>query len=300
MKKDIYRTIAVVTGVFMLTVAIMLVMNYFQVRQVTPLETEVMTTLKSLNESNPDNADLQAQIRQLDLLSRKAYFVQEDHLKTGVILLLVMTAVFVFCLRGYYADVLHIAPKDIDIFDEWLVKSRSRKYVQWLTATLTIVALVAVVASNPQWLKSDKANEEETLVAEQSETPATEAVVAEATAPKTPAEAPAEDEETAAETTEEVAAEQTAEAAPAAPAAARVNHGMFRGNNSNGHSSARNIPTTWDFAGGGKIAWKHALTTKQGFSSPAVHNNRIFYTGGDEAGRELYCHDLTTGDLLWT
>ena len=101
MKKDIYRTIAVVTGVFMLTVAIMLVMNYFQVRQVTPLETEVMTTLKSLNESNPDNADLQAQIRQLDLLSRKAYFVQEDHLKTGVILLLVMTEVFVICLRGY-------------------------------------------------------------------------------------------------------------------------------------------------------------------------------------------------------
>ena len=303
MKKDIYRTIAVVTGIFMLTVAIMLVMNYFQVRQVTPLETEVMTTLKSLNESNPDNADLQAQIRQLDLLSRKAYFVQEDHLKTGVILLLVMTAVFVFCLRGYYADVLHIAPKDIDIFDEWLVKSRARKYVQWLTAALTLVALVAVVASNPQWLKSDKANEEETLVAEQSETPATEAVVAEATPVETPAEAPAEGEEAAAETTEEVAAEQTTEAAPAAPAApaaARVNHGMFRGNNSNGHSSARNIPTTWDFAGGGKIAWKHALTTKQGFSSPAVHNNRIFYTGGDEAGRELYCHDLATGDLLWT
>lgn len=220
----------------MFTLSIMLVANYFQVRNITPLETEVMTTLKSLNETNPDNADLQAQIRQLDLLSRKAYFVQEEHLKTGIYILLFMSAVFVFCLRGYYADVLHIAPKDIDIFDEWLVKSRSRKYVQWLAASLTVVALVLVVASNPQWLNSDKTAEEETLVAEQTEAPAAESVVAEATPAETVEAAPAEGEQTEAETTDEAATEQTAEAAPAAPAAARVNHGMFRGNNSNGHS----------------------------------------------------------------
>ena len=306
MKKDIFRTIAVVTGIFMLTLSIMLVANYFQVRNITPLETEVMTLLKSLNEANPDNTELQAQIRQLDLLSRKAYFVQEEHLKTGIYILLFMAAVFVYCLRGYYADVLHIAPKDIDVFDEWLVKSRSRKYVQWLTASLTIVALIIVVASNPQWLKSDKA-EEDSLLAEQTEVASADNVLAEATPTEAPAEAPAKQvtdtpSQTPSEepTTSTESVEQSAPAPTVAPATQRVNHGMFRGNNSNGHSQARNIPTSWDFAGGGNILWKHSLTTKQGFSSPAVYGNRIFYTGGDEVSRELYCHDLTTGDLLWT
>ena len=115
MDKNIYRTIAVVTGVFMLTVATMLAIHYFQVRQITPLQTDVMETLKGLNEMNSDNAELQQQIRQLDLLARKAYFVQEDHQKMGVYLLLGMAAVFVVCLRGYYKGVMHIAPKEIDL-----------------------------------------------------------------------------------------------------------------------------------------------------------------------------------------
>ena len=85
MKKDIYRTIAVVTGIFMLTVTIMLTTNYFQVRNISPLQTEVMETLKSLNETYGDNTTLQEQIRQLDLLARKAYFVQEEHQKNSYV-----------------------------------------------------------------------------------------------------------------------------------------------------------------------------------------------------------------------
>lgn len=305
MKKDIYRTIAVVTGVFMLTVASMLAINYFQVRQITPLQTDVMETLKGLNEMNSDNEQLQTQIRQLDLLARKAYFVQEDHQKVGVYLLLGMAVVFVVCLRGYYQGVMHLAPKEIDLFDEWLVQSRSRKYVHWLAGVLTVVALVAVVASNPDWFKSDEPVSEE-LVAENVE-PVVEEPVA-AAEPTT--EAPAETAETATETeapaAEAPAAAEVAEATPAAaaaptaPAAARVNHHMFRGRNSNGHSAARNIPTQWDPASGDKVVWRQTELGKQGFSSPIVHNDKIFFTGGDEAARELYCYDMNTGNHLWT
>ena len=75
---------------------------------------------------------------------------------------------------------------------------------------------------------------------------------------------------------------------------------MFRGRNSNGHSSAKSIPAKWDLASGGSIKWKEALSSKQGFSSPIVHNDRIFFTGGDASSREIYCHDLASGKQLWS
>ena len=301
MDKNIYRTIALVTGVFMLTVATMLAINYFQVRQITPLQTDVMETLKGLNEMNSDNEQLQAQIRQLDLLARKAYFVQEDHQKVGVYLLLGMAAVFVFCLREYYKGVMHIAPKEIDIFDEWLMKSRSRRYVHWLAGVLTVVALIAVVASNPQLFERDEEPLQELMaesaVVEDEVTKAmSESIAMEATEVVSAAETVEPNAESVAEATTPVATT----ASTVTPAAARVNHHMFRGRNSNGHSQAKGVPTQWDLPGGGKIAWRQTEMGKQGFSSPIVHNNKLFFTGGDQASRELYCHDLSTGEHLWT
>ena len=70
--RKLYRNIAIVTTVFMLALAVMLGVSYYQMQQVSPLETGVMETLKELNETNGDNESLQQQIRELDLLSRKA------------------------------------------------------------------------------------------------------------------------------------------------------------------------------------------------------------------------------------
>ena len=351
MKKDIYRTIAIVTGIFMLTVTIMLTTNYFQVRNISPLQTEVMETLKSLNETYGDNTTLQEQIRQLDLLARKAYFVQEEHQKMGVYLLIAMSIVFIACLRGYYADIKHIAPKHIDVFDEWLIQSRSRKYIHILTGALAVIALFIIINANRKESGSTDENAvtEETVIAEQTENVASEeSAEAETLAAVTTNETSSNEDaasatETTAETkevveqseattqvaTEEAAKANNADNAPttesakpaetaqttpndasatatapetATPATTqqRVNHHMFRGRNSNGHSSAKGIPTKWDLASGGSIKWKEALSSKQGFSSPIVHNDRIFFTGGDASSRELYCHDLASGKQLWS
>ena len=64
-------------------------------QQVSPLQAEVMQTLKELNEANGENEALQQQVRQLDLLSRKAYFVKEGQLKVGLFILLAMAGVLV-------------------------------------------------------------------------------------------------------------------------------------------------------------------------------------------------------------
>ena len=49
--RKLYRNIAIVTTVFMLALAVMLGVSYYQMQQVSPLETGVMETLKELNET---------------------------------------------------------------------------------------------------------------------------------------------------------------------------------------------------------------------------------------------------------
>ena len=75
MNKDIYRNIAAVTAIFIISLSVMLITNYFQVRGVTPLQTEVVETLKLLNDTNPDNPELQEQIRQIGFISSQGLFL---------------------------------------------------------------------------------------------------------------------------------------------------------------------------------------------------------------------------------
>lgn len=63
MKKRILRNIAVVTAVFIVTLSVMLITNYFQVSDTTPLQTEIVETLKELNDANANNPVLHEQIR---------------------------------------------------------------------------------------------------------------------------------------------------------------------------------------------------------------------------------------------
>lgn len=299
MNKDIYRNIAAVTAVFIITLSVMLITNYFQVRGITPLQTEVIETLKELNDTNADNPVLQEQIRQLDLLARRAYFIQEDHLKSGVYILLGMVLIFVLSLRFYFKGEMHIPDKEIDPIDEWMLKSKSRRYLTWGTLGLVAVALLFVFLSSPL-LKSTERKEatKETLVADSGEAAPVEAAEPEAIAEPQP-EATASDEPTPAEATETQATiEAPAVAEAAQPAVSKVTSNAFRGNQSNGISSAKGVPTQWDLAGGNNILWKKPIP-RAGHNSPVINGNRVFFTGGDKEARELFCYDLTSGEQLW-
>lgn len=46
------------------------------------------------------------------------------------------------------------------------------------------------------------------------------------------------------------------------------------------------------------VLWQ-TPTLAPGFNSPIVWSNRVFYSGGTAAAREVFCHDLTDGKLLW-
>ena len=305
MNKNIFRNIAAVTAVFALTLSIMLVTNFFQVRKATPLQAEVTETLKTLNDQNADNPELQEQIRQLDLLSRRAYFTGESHLKTGIYLLLAMLGVLILCLRLYYEGVKNIPEKDIDPLDDWLIRSKSRKYVLGGAGALAAAALVLAFLSSPYYTSLKESHKKDLVadvpVPEEETELSTADEYAQAGIEKTE-ETAAEAEETPAENEETPAATdttQTQEEALAEPEIPKTTHNAFRGNQSNGQSSARNIPTSWSLAERRNIAWKSDIP-KPGFNSPVLNGRNIFLTGADASARELYCYDLFTGERRWT
>lgn len=301
MKKAILRNIAIVSAIFIATFSIMLITNYFQVRGATPLQTEVVETLKELNDANADNPVLQEQIRQLDLLARKAYFVRYDHLMTGVYILLGMLAVFIICLRLYFAHDKHIPGKKIDPIDEWAMKSQARTYVAWVASGIVAIALVFAVLSSP-YLKTSKATDQGPATDMSARSQGAEShpeAGASGFSPEVNAiPADEQQEEVATEETDSVHTE-TAEAPVEEAVISKITHNAFRGNNSNGISSAKGVPTSWDLRNGTNIVWKHDIPRK-GFNSPVINGNRVFFSGADEQARELYCYDLTTGEKRWS
>jgi len=290
MNKKIARNIAIVTAIFIVAFAIMLITNYFQVRGFNPLQTEVIETLKEINYDNSQNVKLQEQIRQLDLLARRAYFVRMDHLKTGVYLLVGMLFIFIITARYYFEGLKDIPAKDIDPIDDWAEKSLARKYVNWVAGGLVAAALVFAFLSSPflQSHNSDDsqdAQNQEIVAAEEDADNGANAN------PDLLADSAEADEDSPA-----VAADDsTSTPEPDVP---KVTHTSFRGNNSSGISPAKNIPTKWDLATNENIAWKVDIA-RRGYNSPVISGSRVFLTGADEQARELYCYDLHTGALLW-
>ena len=285
MKKKIVRNIAIVSAIFIVTFTIMLVTNYFQVKSGEPLRTELIENLKQLNDENANNPELQVQIRELDLVARKAYFIRHDRLITGTIILIIMLITFIVSVRIYYAEDKNIPDKQIDPIDDWAIKTLSRKYVTWIAGGLGTVAILFAVLTSP-YLKSlttDKNTEETSDIA---------AVVE-------------NEEETAEETSEADAillAENNMDSLMTDSTAieiSKVTHNGFRGNNSNGISSAKKVPTKWNLNSGENIAWKNKIPRK-GYSSPIINGNKVFISGADNQARELYCYELSSGKLLWT
>ncbi len=274
------------TTVFMLVLVVMLGVSYYQMQQVSPLETGVMETLKELNETNGDNELLGQQIRELDLLSRKAYFVKEGQLKVGLYLLLGMAAVLAVCLNLYFKETKNLPEKKFDPIDEWMIKSRARKYIGWAAVAALIVGIGFVGFQHIDFKgllaqsSGESGNASDTLVAQDSLNGQLSAVNTQLSADSVK---------------EDVDSAEVDDGMPELKIASR----SFRGNNSSATSSARGIATSWNLSAKKNILWQSSIP-KHGYNSPVITGRNVFITGADAKARELYCYDVWTGELKWT
>jgi len=76
------------------------------------------------------------------------------------------------------------------------------------------------------------------------------------------------------------------------------NWGRFRGPDGCGVSTQTNIPLTWDVKTGANVIWKVPVPAP-GYNSPIIWGERLFFSGGNEKKREVFCLDTKTGATLW-
>jgi outer membrane protein assembly factor BamB len=102
------RGVAMVAGIFSVAVATLLVANYVQMVTMKPLDSPAMADLRALYKAKPDDDQLAAEIRALDLVSRRAYFTRQWQTTTGGWMLVAGVALFLGCLHASTALRDHI------------------------------------------------------------------------------------------------------------------------------------------------------------------------------------------------
>ncbi|TVR74523.1 MAG: hypothetical protein EA408_02090 [Marinilabiliales bacterium] len=310
-KIKIAKQTATVAGAFCLVISLLLLLNYLQMRSADPLESEVMETLVQRLRMEPGNEQLKQEIRQFDLLARKAYFTSLWQVRTGGYLLLFASIIMVVALRVYYSLIARIEkPEDEEETDDIAGRALSRRWILAGTGILVAIALVATfTVSDPveRYLAGAPISEE---VEDQVERiTITDPEPRPAPVPF-PDDTATEDEdrvtepgEEPGEATAEHAAPEVTPVSPAAPAfpgetAIRNNHNAIRGPWSNGVVYHDNLPVEWDGESGSNILWKVPIPL-HAFSSPVIWGDRLFITGADADERKVFCFDRHTGDLLW-
>src|SRR5574341_286306 len=96
---SVARGVAFGAAAFTLIVCVLIIANYLQTKAMDPLNSEALATLMRKLEKDPTNQELRDQIRALNLLSRKAYFVTQWQLKAGAYFLLSGVIVLLAALK---------------------------------------------------------------------------------------------------------------------------------------------------------------------------------------------------------
>ncbi|NCD40761.1 MAG: hypothetical protein EOL88_01580 [Bacteroidia bacterium] len=306
------NTLAVITGIAVLFIGLLLLLNYFQLQAHDPLDSEILTLLVERLRNEPDNESLKEEIRVLDLMARKAFFTAQWQIRTGSYLLVILSVVCIAALR-YRRTALHRIPFPVGEAADLIVKKKS---AFWYSFVLLIVffafALWAAIVSIRNYVDYAVLD---SVVVKQSEEDDIEIIALfdnEISNPAIPSEnidtdsilsrkekkiAPEQNERTLPVKADSVMEETVKIVYPSA-SAYRTQHASFRGPYGQGVIYHEDVPSFWDGASGEGIVWKTALKTP-GFSSPVVWEDHVYITSGDEHARTVSCYHATDGRLLW-
>ncbi len=315
---QLWRRIAIVSGVFVMLICVLLIANYLQINKADPVNMTVLDNLADRLKSNPEDAALREEIRMLDLLYRKAYFSSQWQIRTGGYLLLGFVAFLILSLQVLESrKKINPVVNGENIDDAMLQSQKARWGIVLGGGVILATALVFAFLSsnnlenmftelgngNEYSLESD-INSGDIVVTDLSdetpqnvnETENTSEVV-ESTQPDT-----ASSQDITTEPSSGNVTESEHEPAPSNAARSRKkldNFPNFRGIGGVGISLKKNIPINWDAPSGKNVIWKTPIPLP-GQNSPIIWGDRIFFTGASEGKQEVYCLDRNTGKLIWT
>ncbi len=301
---------ALISGIFCGVVALLLILNFWHMKQHEPLESKTIEALVERLSNEPGNEELKEEIRSFDLLARKAYFTSRWQVKTGTWLLLIGGIILAVSLK-IYID-LRARIEEPDKVSEELLRARANAQY-WLMMAGGLILGFSLVAA---YLTNDYLKEyQEMGVTEVTGQDKSDVEVIEVF-PTTASEASVQGAENDSTGTEQIAGTGEAvnsetnnegQVAQNQPAAAQVrfnredfkkNHATFRGYMGQGISYHKNIPEAWNGSTGENIKWKVA-SSKAGYSSPVIWGDKLFISGGDAKSRLVSCYNRHNGQLLW-
>jgi outer membrane protein assembly factor BamB len=304
------RRVVLISGIFCGVVALLLLLNFWHMKQNEPLESKTIGVLMERLANEPSNEELKEEIRSFDLLARKAYFTSRWQVRTGTWLLLVGGIVLAVSLK-IYTDLRSRIEEPEKVTEELLRARANSQY--WLLVTGAFVlglSLVAGILTNDYLKDYQEMGTISENALQQSDVELIEVF------PDQPAaEGPEGDEASAAEAdgTEanegetaleaargetEVVAEKTTSAVRSDREDFRLNQATFRGYMGQGVSYHKNIPVSWNGSTGENVKWKVAFS-KPGYNTPVIWGDRIYISGGDKQSRIVACYNRHTGQLVW-
>ena len=333
----LFGNLVTISGIFCLAVALLLLVNYWHIRQTKPLESEALKSLVSQFQADPESEALKKEIRSLDLLARKAFFTSRWQIKTGGLLLLFGAIAFAAFLRIYHNLKARIMEPLIEgpassvtrlLSQRWILITGGLMLGSALTASLLTDDYLKIYEETGQVVEQPVAEPVKVTIVDGGEKTEdggqktedggqkTEDVRQKTEDGKTedgksvviPAKAgtPSTQQNVSAGTpsTQQNASAGTPSTPQNAPAKTSAlpeffrNHPSFRGPMGQGISYHTGIPVEWDGASGKNVKWKVALD-KKGYNSPVIWGDRLFIAGGDNVSRVLYCLNRADGKLLW-
>lgn len=280
--KFLYR-VMLITGIFCSIVTILLLLNFWQIQHNKPLDNVALKTLVDRLAADPNNDALKVDIRNLDLLARKAYFNSEWQVETGGILLLFGAIVFFTALK-IYRDTQAKIDLPVDLGRNAAIAGLLSQ--RWLMVTIGILFVGALSAS---YLSKDYLKIYQLSLNGSSKTGGSSIKQVSITS--------------ASGAAADSLAKGDSASGPQATvlltmAEIRKQSNSFRGPFGNGVSTHKNIPVSWDGASGRKVIWKVKIP-KPGYNSPVIWGDMVFVTGADNKSEVIFCYDLLTGKLLW-
>jgi len=313
-----FRT-AIIAGAFSLIVCVVMLLNFWQLKTTDPLESEALKNLVERLHEDTRNEELKVEIRNLDLMTRNAFFTNQWQIRSGAFLLIGGIIIMIIGLRIYFSLTAEIKQPDskesrLDI--ELLISRR------WIVYTISIIFGLALIASflsidhlSETYALTEVTNQKDEIPVQEirprqdETTPLTTVVdkpIAESAEVTTDSPEPnihpeSEQEIETAEAKESVSEISISEKPiPAIPDRNEIikHFPAFRGPYGLGISYHKNIPVDWDGATGKNVLWKIPIPLP-GFNSPVIWDNLLFITGADKDNQSVYCYDMNTGKLIW-
>lgn len=285
------HSIAFAAALLAFVICILISVNYFQVKSSDPLNSPVMKSLVEKYKSNTDDELLKAEIRELDLLARKAFFTNKWQVKTGGYMLVFCVLIVIICLKTIEllsVKIPEIPGTNTDNF--WDIRKINRKWVAYSGIFLVCISLLFAFLTHNELGKTLERTAKTSGPQSDSTQLLTENI-------------PATIDSASANDTSLIAGRDSTgitQSMDGFPTQQEINANSpsFRGPGGNGIVFQRGFPTSWNVSSGKNIKWKTAIPLT-GYNSPIVWNDKIFLSGANATKREVYCFDLNSGKILW-